>query len=101
MFANGLGGSTKERRMSILYAIAILGCGEGSEACQPVRISDARYESRESCLAATEAQLARSSDIEFPVVVAECRPVGAAPASLRASDVLLPAPDRRPSAWDR
>jgi hypothetical protein len=86
--------------MSILYAIAILGCGEGSEACQPIRIGDVRYESRESCLAATEAQLARASDVDFPIVVAECRPAGAAAAPLRPADVALPEPDRRPSAWD-
>jgi hypothetical protein len=85
---------------SIFYAIAILGCGEGSEACQPVAVAEARYESRAACLAATEAELARYSDLQFPIVVAECRQSGAAAAELRPADILLPEPDRRPTAWD-
>ncbi len=83
-----------------LYVIAILGCGEGEAACQPVQTVEARYESREACLAATDGALARFSNLDFPVVVAECRAAGAAAASLRADEVRLPDPDRRPSAWD-
>ncbi|HYJ30955.1 MAG TPA: hypothetical protein VEW25_11505, partial [Allosphingosinicella sp.] len=83
-----------------LYAIAILGCGEGEAPCQPVQTVEARYESREACLAATEQALARFSNLEFPTVVAECRTAGAVPATLRAADVRLPDPDRRPSAWN-
>ncbi|HEX8644439.1 MAG TPA: hypothetical protein VF702_11065 [Allosphingosinicella sp.] len=84
-----------------LYVIAILGCGEGDAACQPVEVAPARYESRESCLAATESALARVAALDFPIVVAECRALGAAAAPLSPSDVRLPEPDRRPSAWDR
>jgi hypothetical protein len=86
---------------SIFYAIAILGCGEGSEACRPVAVAEARYESRADCLAAAEAELAHYSDLQFPIVVAECRQSGAAAAELRPADIRLPEPDRRPSAWDR
>ena len=85
--------------MSILYVIAILGCGEGEAACQPVQVADARYESREACLAATEGALAQATNLDFPVVVARCQEQGAA-APLSAADVRLPDPDRRPSAWD-
>lgn len=83
-----------------LYVIAILGCGEGEAACQPVEVAPARYESRESCLAATESALARFGALDFPIVVAECRALGAAGAPLRPTDVPLPDRDRRPSAWD-
>ena len=83
-----------------LYVIAILGCGEGETACQPIQIADTRYESRETCLAATESMLGRFSNLDFPVLVAQCRAEGAAAAPLRGAEVRLPAPDTRPSAWD-
>jgi hypothetical protein len=84
-----------------LYVIAILGCGEGDAPCQPVQTAEARYESREACMAATEGALARFSNLDFPVVVARCQEQGAAAAPLRPADLRLPEPDRRPSAWDR
>lgn len=84
-----------------LYVIAILGCGEGEAPCQPVEVADARYESREACLAATESALARFAGLDFPVVVARCQEQGTRGTDLRAAEVALPEPDRRPSAWDR
>lgn len=83
-----------------LYVIAILGCGEGEAPCQPVAVAPARYESREACMAATEAALERFTALDFPIVVAQCRAEGAAPSRLMPNEVRLPAPDRRPSAWD-
>ncbi len=83
-----------------LYVIAILGCGEGEAPCQPVRIADTRYESREACLAATETALAGFSNLDFPIVVAECRSEGEAARPLTPAEVALPEPDLRPSAWD-
>ena len=84
-----------------VYVIAILGCGEGEAPCQPVRIAEARYESRDACLAASESVLGRFAGLDFPIVVAECREAGAAGTPLSPADVALPEPDRRPSAWDR
>ncbi|MDP8994293.1 MAG: hypothetical protein M3N07_04790 [Pseudomonadota bacterium] len=83
-----------------IYLIAILGCGEGAEPCEPVAIAEPRYESREACLAATEAQLARRLDLQYPIVVAQCFEEGAEPERLMPAEVMLPGPDRRPSAWD-
>ncbi|HEX8216001.1 MAG TPA: hypothetical protein VF577_00930 [Allosphingosinicella sp.] len=83
-----------------LYVIAILGCGEGEAPCQPVATAEARFESRQACLAATERTLARFAAADFPIVVAECRASGDAPSALRPADVRLPDPDRRPSAWN-
>jgi hypothetical protein len=83
-----------------LFVMAILGCGEGEAACQPVQIADTRYESREACLAATNNMLASYSNLDFPVVLAECRAASAVAGSIRGADVALPEPDRRPSAWN-
>jgi hypothetical protein len=83
-----------------LYVIAILGCGEGEAPCEPVQTVEAPYESRDACLAATDRALAGFSNLDFPIVVAECRAQGAAATRLRPADVRLPEPDRRPSAWD-
>jgi hypothetical protein len=84
-----------------LYVIAILGCGEGEAPCQAVQVAETRYESREACLAATDGALAGFANLDFPIVVAECRAQGAAATELRPADVRLPDPDRRPSAWDQ
>ncbi|HEX8216642.1 MAG TPA: hypothetical protein VF577_04170 [Allosphingosinicella sp.] len=83
-----------------LYVIAILGCGEGELPCEQVRIAETRYESREACTAAADAQLARAGDLAFPIVVAECRAEGEAAARVMPAEAALPEPDRRPSAWD-
>lgn len=85
----------------VYYVIAVLGCGEGQAPCQPVEVADARFESREACLAATEAALGRVANLDFPIVVAECRAEGAAAAPLRPADIALPDPHRRPRAPDR
>jgi len=83
-----------------VFVIAILGCGEGEAPCQPVQVADARYESREQCQAATEGALQQFANLDFPVVVAECRAQRAAATPLRPADIRLPDPDRRPSAWN-
>ena len=81
-----------------VYLIAILGCGEGDLPCQQVRLADARYESRDACLAATEAELARFAGLQFPILVAECRQEGAAARPIMPADAALPEPDLRPIA---
>lgn len=81
---------------SLFYIMAILGCGEGDEPCRELAIAAARYESREACMAATAAELARRRDEPWPVVVAQCRAADAPVEPLRGSEVLLPeAPARR------
>lgn len=83
-----------------LYVMAILGCGEGEAPCRPVEVLATRYQSREACLSATEAALARLGGLDFPIVVARCREADEAAPALLPADVALPEPDRRPSAWD-
>ncbi len=72
------------------FIIAILGCGEADTACTQVRTLDTRYESQAACTAATEAVLPGHSDVDYPVVVAQCMAAGAAPQTLRANQVKLP-----------
>ena len=77
-----------------IFLIAIMGCGEGDAPCQSVRTLDARYESQAACTAATEAAVTQNSDLDFPVVVAECVAAGAKPNGPNASDVQRPGPGR-------
>jgi hypothetical protein len=77
----------------VVYVMAILGCGESADLCEPVATVPARYESQEACSAATEAAIQRHSDILYPVVVAECRANGTPVARIHADEVKLPAPE--------
>lgn len=65
------------------YVIAILGCADGSAACQPVATMPMRYENHAACSAATASTLAQNSDFDFPTLVAECRPATALPAAVK------------------
>ncbi|HWH18422.1 MAG TPA: hypothetical protein VNT77_08845 [Allosphingosinicella sp.] len=78
-----------------VFLIAIMGCGEGEAPCQQLRLLDTRYESQAACVAATEAAVTRFMDADYPVIVAQCRPSGAASA-LRPADVRLPEPEATP-----
>lgn len=86
---------------TLLYVMAIMGCGESDAACREVRIDPQTYRSEATCRAATGTALARHTDLEFPTVVARCRPATAAAQQLRGSDVLLPSPGRVPSIAPR
>ena len=81
---------------ALVYVMAIMGCGESDAACREVRIDPQTYRTEASCLAGMNAALARHTDLEFPTVVARCRPANARPQLLRGSDVLLPGPGRLP-----
>lgn len=76
-----------------LFIIAIMGCGEGDAPCRPVRTLEARYESRAACTAATAAAVAQNSDVDYPVVVAQCVAAGAK-AAVGAKHVQRPGPGR-------
>ena len=76
-----------------IFLIAIMGCGDGGGTCHQVRTLEARYESRAACTAATTAALARATDVDAPVVVAQCVAAGAR-ANVRADEVKLPAGGR-------
>lgn len=75
-----------------IFIIAIMGCGEGDSPCQQVRTLETRYESHAACGAATEAALRQNTDVDFPVVAAECVAAGAKPNPPRANEVEIPGP---------
>jgi len=77
---------------SLLFVMAILGCGEGDAPCRELGVAPARYRSEAACLAASADELARRDDILYPSVVAQCRPANARPQLLRGSEVALPEP---------
>ena len=72
------------------FIIAILGCGEGDAACQQVRMLDTHYQSQAACAQATEAVLPSQTDVDFPVVVAQCVAAGAPSPDVNAGDVTRP-----------
>ena len=76
----------------LTFLIAIMGCGEAEAPCRQVRMLEARYESQAACTAATEAAVTVNSDVDFPVVVAECVASGAKANAPKASDVQRPGP---------
>ena len=70
----------------LAFVMAILGCGEGDLPCAELRQAPSRFESQSACLAATEEEIGRHTDLDYPVIVAQCRRAGSAVArvSLRA-----------------
>jgi hypothetical protein len=72
-----------------------MGCGEGDASCQQVRLLETRYESQAACSAATEGALARFTDVDYPVVVAQCV-AGGGRADVKASEVKLPEAEATP-----
>jgi hypothetical protein len=75
-----------------VFLIAIMGCGDADSACRTVKTLDTPYRSEAACTAATEAALARNSDADFPVIVAQCVSAAAPARAVKASDVKLPGP---------
>ncbi len=59
------------------YFIAILGCADGGASCQTVATLAPRYESAAQCAAARDGALDANSDLDFPMLVAQCKKSGA------------------------
>jgi hypothetical protein len=57
------------------FVIAIMGCGDGADACQTVATPAAHYASEQACLAARSDALMANSDLDFPTLLAECQRV--------------------------
>jgi hypothetical protein len=58
---------------SFVYVMAIMGCGDGGYQCSEARIVETRYESLAACQQATQAQLIKNGDLDFPEIMATCR----------------------------
>ena len=57
----------------LFYVMAIMGCGDGNVQCTQARIVPVRYESMAECRAALPVQLARNTDVDYPMVGAACQ----------------------------
>lgn len=66
----------------IIYVIAILGCADGGASCQTVATLAPRYESAAQCAAARDSALDANSDLDFPMLIAQCQKSGARAASV-------------------
>ena len=78
------------------YVMAILGCGEAETACEPVGVTDSRYESVEACTAETAAAIERHANAPYPVVVAQCQKAeGAVVGKILPSEIKLPEPQQQ------
>ncbi len=60
----------------LFYVMAIMGCGDGNVNCTEARVVPARYKSMAQCRAALPDQLARNTDVPFPMIGANCRMSG-------------------------
>jgi hypothetical protein len=56
------------------FIIAILGCADSSAQCTPVATAPTQYASKAECTAAINAVLEENSGLDFPTLMAECRP---------------------------
>ena len=68
----------------IIYVIAILGCADGGASCQTVATLAPRYENAAQCAAARDSALDANSDLDFPMLIAQCQKSGARPAAATA-----------------
>lgn len=60
----------------VYFVMAILGCGDDGQQCREQRVEPARYTSIAACQQAISSALVRNTDIEFPVVGAQCQAAG-------------------------
>jgi hypothetical protein len=60
----------------VVFVMAILGCDDDGRQCSRQRVEPVHYASAAACRAAVPQALLRNTDVDFPVVGAECRPLG-------------------------
>ncbi len=68
-----------------LIVMAILGCADGGDQCQTVRVDPTPYVSVAACNAAAEAALNRYAGLTYPVIAVRCQKA-AAPTMASASN---------------
>jgi hypothetical protein len=59
----------------VLFVMAILGCGDDGQQCSQQRVEPVHYASAAACQAAVPRALMRNTDVDYPVVGAECQPL--------------------------
>ena len=65
----------------LVYIMAVMGCADGAQLCEPVPSASGRYESKTACLAAVQDTLLAATDLPYPVVTAQCETRGVQTAS--------------------
>lgn len=60
----------------LFFVMAIMGCGDGQQACRQVRTETAQYHTLTQCQSDMTAALARNSDVSYPVITAACQAQG-------------------------
>ena len=56
-----------------LIVMAILGCADGGDQCQTVKLAPTRYDSVAECNAAAEATLNAYAGLTYPVIAVRCQ----------------------------
>lgn len=60
----------------LFFVMAIMGCSDASASCAEARVEPAHYATLAQCRAAMPAALMRNTDVDYPVVAANCRTNG-------------------------
>ena len=60
----------------LFYVMAIMGCADGNVQCTEARIVPAHYQTMAQCRAALPDQLARNTDVPYPMIGDACRSAG-------------------------
>lgn len=60
----------------LFFVMAIMGCSDGNTACAEALVETAHYATLQQCRAAMPAALMRNTDVDYPVVAANCRTNG-------------------------
>ena len=61
----------------LFYVMAIMGCADGNVQCTEARVVPVQYQSMAQCRAALPDQLAKNTDVPYPMIGAACRTAGA------------------------
>ena len=78
------------------FVIAIMGCADGSQACMRVATMPTQYATEQACAASVQSALTSNTDLDFPTLVAECKPVSPRPGATRErAPKIIPAAARR------
>ncbi len=56
----------------LIYVLAIMGCADGGEFCEPVSKAPMRFESRAECQAFLQTKLPSYTDLPYPVIAGRC-----------------------------
>ena len=74
----------------LLVVMAILGCADTGSQCQTVQKVDAGFTTVEACNAASPMVLEKLTDLAYPVVIAQCSKIPAAPTVAEADSKARP-----------